>query len=70
MAERSKDWFRQASPDIDSARAQLNDGCFPDIDRGIDLFVYTEEEISRSDSPLVKTELHTGIEIYKRFYDS
>jgi predicted nucleotidyltransferase len=39
---------------------------FVDIGLGIDLFVYTEQEIARGDIPLVRTALSTGKEIYKK----
>jgi predicted nucleotidyltransferase len=39
---------------------------FADIGLGIDLFVYTEQEIARRDIPLVRTALSTGKEIYKK----
>jgi len=39
---------------------------FSDIGLGIDLFVYTEQEIARGDIPLVRTALSTGKEIYKK----
>ena len=39
---------------------------FSDIGMGIDLFVYTEEEVSCGNISLINTALKTGIEIYRR----
>ena len=38
---------------------------FADIGVGVDLFVYTQQEVSRSRIPVAVTALRTGIELYR-----
>ena len=46
-------------------RASLFRDYFADIGMGVDLFVYTQQEVSRSTIPVAVTALRTGIELYR-----
>ena len=46
-------------------RASLFRGYFSDIGVGVDLFVYTQQEVASSRIPVAVTALRTGIELYK-----
>ena len=46
-------------------RASLFRDYFADIGMGVDLFVYTQQEVSRSRIPVAVTALRTGIELYR-----
>ena len=46
-------------------RASLFRGYFSDIGVGVDLFVYTQQEVASSRIPVAVTALRTGIELYR-----
>ena len=46
-------------------RAALFRDYFSDIGVGVDLFVYTRQEVSGSSIPVAATALRTGIELYR-----
>ncbi len=46
-------------------RSSLFRGYFSDIGVGVDLFVYTQQEVASSRIPVAVTALRTGIELYK-----
>ena len=46
-------------------RASLFRDYFADIGVGVDLFVYTQQEVASSRIPVAVTALRTGIELYK-----
>lgn len=46
-------------------RAALFRDYFSDIGVGVDLFVYTQQEVSGSSIPVAATALRTGIELYR-----
>ena len=46
-------------------RAALFRDYFSDVGVGVDLFVYTQQEVSRSNIPVAATALRTGIELYR-----
>ena len=46
-------------------RASLFRDYFADIGMGVDLFVYTQQEVASSRIPVAVTALRTGIELYR-----
>ncbi len=46
-------------------RSSLFRGYFSNIGVGVDLFVYTQEEVASSRIPVATTALRTGIELYR-----
>ena len=46
-------------------RSSLFRGYFSDIGVGVDLFVYTQQEVASSRIPVAIAALRTGIELYK-----
>ena len=46
-------------------RSSLFRGYFSDIGVGVDLFVYTQQEVASSRIPVAVTALRTGIELYR-----
>ena len=46
-------------------RPSLFRGYFSDIGVGVDLFVYTQQEVASSRIPVAVTALRTGIELYR-----